>query len=210
MLRVFMLVVFALMAQSCAREPIGADPPPACATAQRLYILGHGWHTGIVVNRSDLVELVPSLAPDLPAFEHLEIGWGDEAFYQAQRGTLGLALRALFQSQSSALQVVPFSGPPHQHFPQSAMVELCADENAYRAVVSFVARSFMLDQDNRVIRLGRSQYGSGWFYRAEGAFSARNTCNTWVAKALAQAGYPVSTSAVRAEELLAELRALRR
>ena len=68
----------------------------------------------------------------------------------------------------------------------------------------------MLDQDSRVIRLGRSQYSSGWFYRAEGAFSVRNTCNTWVAKALAQAGYPISTSAVRAEELLAEVRALPR
>jgi len=204
-----MLAVFALFAQSCAYDAIRADPPE-CATAQRLYVVGHGWHTGLVIKRSDLVELIPSLAVDLPAFEHLEIGWGDEAFYQAQRGTFALALRALFQSQSSALQVVPFFGPPHQHFPQSETVELCADEIMYRAVVSFIARSFMLDQDSRVIRLGRSQYGSGWFYRAEGAFSVRNTCNTWVAKALAQAGYPISTSAVRAEELLAEVRALPR
>src|SRR2546423_3181237 len=135
-----MLAVFALVAQSCAYDAIRADPPPACATAQRLYVVGHGWHTGLVIKRSDLVELIPSLAVDLPAFEHLEIGWGDEAFYHAQRGTVALALRALFQSQSSALQVVPFFGSPHQHFPQSETVELCAEENRYLAVVSFIAR----------------------------------------------------------------------
>ena len=205
-----MWVVFALVAQGCAHDPIRPDPPPACTTAQRLYVVGHGWHAGLVVKRADLVELIPALAADLPAAEHLEIGWGDEAFYQAERGTLALALRALFQSASSALQVVPFSGSPRKHFPQSETVELCGDEDAYRAVVLFVARSFMRDPDGRLVRLDRSQYGNGWFYRAEGAFSARNTCNTWVAKAIAHAGYPISTSAVRAEELLSEVRALPR
>lgn len=209
-MRVLIFVVFALVAQSCARNPILADPPPACTSAQRLYVVGQGWHTGIVVKHHDLVELVPSLAADLPVSEHLEIGWGDEAFYQAEHETFALALRALFQSTSSALKFVPFTGKPAEHFPQSETVELCADESAYRAVVSFVASSFRRDPDEDVVRLGRNPYGSGWFYRAEGVFTMRNTCNTWVAKALGQAGYPISASAVRAEELLSEVRALPR
>jgi uncharacterized protein (TIGR02117 family) len=202
--------MFALLAQSCALDPIRADLPPACTSAQRLYVVGQGWHTGLVVKHRDLVELVPSLAVDLPASEDLEIGWGDEAFYQAEHGTFALALRALFQSRSSALKVVPFTGTPGENYPESETVELCADEGAYRALVSFVASSFMRGPDGSVVRLGRNPYGSGWFYRAEGVFSMRNTCNTWVAKALSQAGYAISPSAVRAEELMSEVRSLRR
>jgi uncharacterized protein (TIGR02117 family) len=207
---VIVFFMFALVAQSCARDPIRAEPPPACTSAQRLYVVGQGWHTGIVVKYRDLVELVPSLTADLPASEHLEIGWGDEAFYQAEHGTFALALRALFRSTSSALRVVPFGGTPGEHFPESETIELCADEAAYSTVVSFVASSFLRGSDDSVVRLGRNPYGSGWFYRAEGVFSMRNTCNTWVAKALGRAGYPISTSAVRAEDLLSEVRALPR
>lgn len=204
-LRLGLLLVFALLMEGCARDPVGDPPAAACKSTHRVHIVGHGWHTGIVVKRVDLAERIPSLAADFPPTDHLEIGWGDEAFYRAERGTLALALRALFASASSALQVVAFSGSPRAHFPQSEHVELCADARSYGAVVDYVADTFARGPDGRVVRLARSQYGDGWFYRAEGHFSVRNT---WVAKALANAGYPVSTSVVRSESLLAELRAL--
>jgi len=202
------LLAFACLAHACKHEPTSASAPVACTTTERIHVVGHGWHAGLVVRRDDLVRLIPALAADLPGAEHLEIGWGDEDFYQAAQGTLGLAVRALFRSASSALQVVAFSGSPRTHFPESESVELCADEAAYRSVIAFVAQTFKRDPDGNIIRLGPSQYGRGWFYRAEGAFHMRNTCNTWVAKGLTQAGYPISSDLVRAEELLSQLRPL--
>ena len=207
-MRLGLFLVFALLLEGCARDAFRDPPAASCKSTHRVHIVGHGWHAGLVVKRVDLVERIPSLAADFAPAEHLEIGWGDEAFYRAERGTLALALGALFDSASSALQVVAFSGSPRAHFPQGEHVELCADERSYRAVLDYVANTFVRGADGRVARLARSQYGDGWFYRAEGHFSVRNTCNTWVAKALAYAGYPVSRSLVRSEALLAELRAL--
>jgi uncharacterized protein (TIGR02117 family) len=200
--------MFAVLLHGCVRDVVRDAPPAACTSAHRLHVVGHGWHAGVVVKRVDLVARIPSLAADFPESEYLEIGWGDEAFYRAERGTVALAVRALFNSVSSALQVVAFSGSPRAHFPQSEHVELCANDRSYGAVVDYVANTFTRDADGRVLRLARSQYGDGWFYRAEGQFSLRKTCNTWVAQAFAHAGYPVSTLAVRSGELLAELRAL--
>ncbi len=146
-------------------------------------MVSHGWHSGIVVQRADLVNRLPALAPDMGHEGYVEIGWGEERFYQAREPTLGMALRAALWRNASVLQVVPFAGPPRRYFASSKVVEVRLDEAGYLAVLTFIADSF-----EGVERLGPSLYGGGWFYRAEGSFHLFNTCNSWVARALEKAG----------------------
>jgi len=137
----------------------------------------------------------------------VEIGWGEERFYQAGTGTLGLALRAVLWRNSSVLHLVAFAGPPGSHFTQSEVVEVRVDEAGYAAALAFIAESFTRTPDKGVVRLGPSLYGSGWFYRAQGSFHLFANCNTWVARAIVKAGYPLSsTLTLTAEDLLSQLR----
>jgi uncharacterized protein (TIGR02117 family) len=172
----------------CALQPVSPDAPVACQSPRTLLLVSHGWHTGIVVERRDLVRLVPSLARDIGEEGAVEIGWGEERFYQARQTSVGMALRAVLQPNPSVLQAVPLPRPAREYFQHSDVTAIEVEDEGYRALVAFVAESFTRTPERDVTRLSPSLYGSGWFYRAEGSFHAFNTCNTWVARALAAAG----------------------
>jgi uncharacterized protein (TIGR02117 family) len=159
---------------ACAQQP-------ACDATRTLYVVSHGWHSGVVVERADLVKRLPGLA--LGEASHVEIGWGEERFYPARETTLGMALRAVLQSNASVLQVVPFAGSARGYFAASEVAEVRTDEAGYAAAVDFIAATFKAPLE----RLGPSLYGNGWFYRAEGSFHLFNTCNTWVRDVLEKA-----------------------
>lgn len=201
----FLALLFFL--KGCASQPIHRETPAGCASLRALYVVRHEGHTGIVVKREDLVRLLPPLAVDIGREGYVEIGWGEERYYQAGTGTVGLALRAVLWRNSSVLQLVAFAGPPSSYFTRNEVVEVQVDEAGYGAALAFIADTFTRASDRGVVRLGPSLYGSGWFYRAEGSFHLFNTCNTWVAKAIEKAGYPVSsTLTLTAESLLSQLR----
>lgn len=203
-MRLILLLWLAWLLAGCAGSP--AKPALTdCPSPRVVHVVSHGWHTGIVVGRADLVRLVPALAGDFGDSRYLEIGWGDGKYYPAEKGTVGLALRALLWPTPSVLQVVGFTAPPEEYFRQSRIAEIPVDDAGYRAVLTFAADSFQRSAQGGLIRVGRSQYGEGWFYGAKGNFHAFNTCNTWVAQAMGQAGYPVSTGTVTARGLYAQL-----
>ena len=172
----------------CALQPISTGASAACQSPRTLFLVSHGWHTGIVMERKDLVALIPPLAGELGEEGYVEVGWGEERFYQARETTVGMALRAVLQPNPSVLQVVPLPRQPRDYFPQSEIAEIRLEEQGYRALVAFVAESFTRTPAREPIRLSPSLYGNGWFYRAEGSFHAFNTCNTWVATAMEKAG----------------------
>jgi len=148
-----------------------------------LYVVSHGWHSGIVVERADLVRQVPALAAEIGREGYVEVGWGEERFYQARETTVGMALRAVLQPNASVVQVVPFAEPPRRYFAGSDVVEMRTDEAGYAATLAFIAATFKPNLE----RLGSSLYGNGWFYRAEGWFHLFNNCNSWVATAVEKA-----------------------
>jgi hypothetical protein len=49
-----------------------------------------------------------------------------------------------------------------------------------------------LDQEGHATPLGIALYGSGHFYRADGAFSYNRTCNSWTIELLQAAGCNVA------------------
>jgi uncharacterized protein (TIGR02117 family) len=161
------VLLFCNALAACAQQP-------ACDATRTLYVVSHGWHSGIVVERSDLVQRLPGLV--LAEGALVEIGWGEERFYQAREETVGMALRAVLQPNPSVLQVVPFGGSPREYFAGSEIAEVPTDEAGYAAALDFIAATFKPPLE----RLGPSQYGAGGFYRAEGAFHLFNTCNNWV------------------------------
>jgi uncharacterized protein (TIGR02117 family) len=190
-MRIAVFVALEFFLQGCGSQPASRESAESCRLPRSLYVVGHGKHTGIVVNRVDLVALLPSLAKDIGRDGYVEIGWGEERYYQAGTGTLSLALRAALWPNTSVLQLVAFPGLPGSHFTQAEVVELPVDEAGYAAALTFVAGTFTRAPDGVPIRLGPALYGEGWFYRAEGSFHLFNNCNNWVAKAIETTGAPV-------------------
>jgi uncharacterized protein (TIGR02117 family) len=166
------LILAALLLLGCAHRP--------CEPTRTLYVVSHGWHSGIVVEGAALAKRFPQV--DLGNYKYLEIGWGEERFYQARQPTLARALRALWPS-ASVLHVVAFDEPPLRYFAASEVAAVRTDDAGYAATLDFIAGTFTPG----VTRLGPSLYGEGAFYRAEGTFHLFNTCSSWVAAALEKA-----------------------
>ena len=200
------ICLFLLALSGCTALPADSPATAPCEAQRVFYVVSHGWHTGVVVNRQDLVDLVPGLAQSFGDEKYLEIGWGDARFYQSPTGTFQLALQAILWPTSTVLHVVGLPVMPQAYFRGSEIVEVTVPEAGYERLLMYIARGFTRTADNDVIRLGPGLYGKSGFYRAEGTFHAFNTCNTWVAKAIAESGYPInSTGRVTAEAVMSQL-----
>jgi uncharacterized protein (TIGR02117 family) len=162
----------------CALVLSACAPLRPCEPTRTLYVVSHGWHSGIVVEREELARRLPAV--QLGNERYVEIGWGEERFYQARETTIGMALRAVLQPNPSVVQVVPVAGTPRSYFTGSEISEVRTDDARYDAALSRIAATFKPGLE----RLGPSLYGDGAFYRAEGSFHLFNTCNTWVAGVL--------------------------
>ena len=192
---------------ACATKPERSAATEECETLQTLYIVTYGWHTGLVINRADLAKLVESLSADFATSEFLEIGWGDQRFYQATDPNIGTALRAIFWPTQTVLHVVGVSASPRSYFVSGDLFAVAVPEVGYQDLLAFVAASFRRSEDDRLVKLGPALYGAGWFYQAEGKFHAGNTCNTWIANALATTGYPfANVNTVSARGVVSQLR----
>lgn len=206
MRHVILLVSISLLS-SCTPTAIGRSVAPACDPEEAVYVVGHGWHAGIVVNRLDLLDVVPSLREDFPNGEYLEIGWGDEQFYQARTNTAYLAVRAVLWPTSTVIHVVAVTKSLRGQFPGSDVIEVSVPRLGYEQLLAYVANSFTTGPNQNLVRLGPALYGDGWFYRAEGTFHALNTCNTWVAKAIGSTGFPIGNqNVITVGALLTQLR----
>ena len=189
----------------CASPP--AEPPTVPHLAKVVYVLGHGWHTGLVVQRADIPDGIWPEHNDFPKAQYVEVGWGDKDFYQAQEPTFSLALKAALQSTASVLHVVGFNGPPEAYFPESEVIAVRLSPPGFERMSTFIHATYKRDENGRAIYLGPGWYEYSKFYLAMGTYHLFNTCNTWVAKALQAAGSPMyPASAMTAGNVMEQAR----
>ncbi len=200
------LVLMIFFIPGCTAREASSRTLPDEADRQVFQVVKHGWHVGLVIDQDEMASRVPLLGTDFSRAEHLEIGWGDARFYQADEPSAGLALRAALWPTASVMHVVGFSGDPARYFPASEVIGICVSRSAYKRMLDFIAESFERLPEGEVIPLGPGLYGTSRFYRAKGSFHLFNTCNTWTARAVAASGTPVSTRIITAGELVSQLR----
>lgn len=158
-----------------------------------IFLLGHGWHTGLAF---PLADVPASYWPEralYPDAEWLEVGWGDEGFYRAEKVTFPLACKALFWPTPSVLHLVGIEGPIAEYFTRSSIVELEISDDGFDRACRFVDDSFRTDDVNRPHMIAEGIYGNGKFFRSNQSYFFPRTCNAWTAKALRIAGLPMWT-----------------
>jgi len=172
-----------------------------------VYIVSHGgWHTGIVIAARDMGPGLAFLGNHFDKAEWYEIGWGDKQFYQAGEVTAGLALRAGLLPTDTVLHITALPEPPDAYFAKSRVIRMRIKRAGHERLLRAIADYFKLDENGNPITSGEGLYGQSLFFDATGTFHAFNTCNTWTAKMLEQAGVPIrSFMTLRANSVMRQL-----
>jgi uncharacterized protein (TIGR02117 family) len=201
------VAIFALSVLATARWGDRSLWPPTPGTpTTEIFIVNHGYHSGIVVPRRSLAEeasrrglnALGAVATRFAAFDRLEIGWGDEGFYREvptiESLTVALAVRALLRpGNPSVLHVVGIDRDPRSVFPNADLVRLELGEAGFDKMADKLDATFARDSNGLLAEpLGPGLYGTSLFFRAEGAFHMFNVCNHWIANLLDAAGVPTA------------------
>lgn len=171
---IHILLVSSLVSDLCAKDTI--------------YIVQEGWHTGIILKTSSVS---PPIFPEIKRYDHvsyIDIGWGDEKFYQAEGTPVGLAARAILFPTSAVVQLFALKWPVEEFYPRSEQIVL--DSLEFHALCRFISDSFQRDHEGNIIP--STVYGpTDVYFKAHRKYHLFRTCNTWVALALKEAGLDV-------------------
>jgi len=172
---------------------------------KEIFFIKQRWHTAIVLNTHDIDSTLFPVVNNFQQFKMIDIGWGDEEFYQYPDFDLELAFRALFIPTSSTLRVEGISIPRELYFDVSEIVvRLTVSNEEFNKILHFIDNTFLRKDNNEVI-LSSQAGGQIVFYAAQGEYHLFNTCNTWLAQCLNFAGIPIKTDIILTEQLFKEL-----
>lgn len=188
------LIILTIALLAGCTKPVSEfyPPDPKRTDNKTVYIVNHGLHTGIVLFKKDADPYMHSFN-DFKNARYLEIGWGDETYYQAEKNTLWMGMKALFWPTSSVLHVAAFQTDPVAYFSNREVLPLKLSKTGFIRLVKYIDNSFALNEMRQIIRLGNGLYGTSRFYRAKRTFHLFNNCNTWSARAIRSSGFPISS-----------------
>lgn len=192
-LATLLLTVIIAAGSACAGPIKRLYPPKENEPSISIYIVSHGWHTGIVVKRQDIPPDTWPESKDFPDAEYLEVGWGDKVFYQAPKILLRNKLKAILWPTSSVLHIVGFSDSVEAFFPHSEIIELELSQAGFEQLYLYIYHSYAKDGSGESIEMGPGLYGNSRFYLSREKYHAFKTCNVWTAKALRSTGYPITS-----------------
>jgi len=179
-------------------------PPPVVENIIQLqedsfavYFVKQRWHTGIVFKVSDVDSVLWKEISGFKNFKFVDVGWGDEEFYQHPDFDVWLAVKALFYPTASTLRVEGFNIDINRYIEISdiaAMVFLSKKE--FDILCKYISDTYYEDNRGNNVILNKRYDGNIIFYKAAGNYHLFNTCNTWAARGLQKAGIKINPSLI--------------
>jgi uncharacterized protein (TIGR02117 family) len=188
-MKIFTLII-SLIVLACSSKPYVIKTPIESISGEetKIYLLNHGWHTGIVIPADDIQQKLPELKDRYGTAAYIEFGWGDEEYYQAKEITSGLTLKALFWPTSAVVHTAAKNDSFYTYFPAGNILAIDLNRNGYASILQYISNSFYKDKQDKIIELNPGIYGNSQFYKGIGVYYLINTCNRWTAKALKSGG----------------------
>lgn len=175
---------------------------------KKVYIAKIAWHVGILMEIDSLVLLnLPELS-DFSNFNYVDVGWGDEDFYQSgDEFDLYLAAKAIFVPTKSVIRIQGYTDTIDKITDRrDFVIELNLDNNQFSNFCNFIRKSFARSDSNTIILSDERFGGIINFYKSIQKYHIAYTCNTWVADAVESAGLNVEPdNVITADELFLEL-----
>ncbi|MBU0558691.1 MAG: DUF2459 domain-containing protein [Bacteroidetes bacterium] len=171
-----------------------------------IYLIKSNWHTGILI-KLDLTTINSlEAANDFKGYKWIDIGWGDEDFYQ-NSGNFDLLLgsKAILIPTSSVIRIAGYNSSIEAIIKWSDYcIEFEIDNNELQNLLAFISNSFFVHEGNLIQASARAEGGIR-FYKSNRKYHLFNTCNKWAAEVLKSAGIGVtSTYIITADDLFYE------
>lgn len=188
------LIICVLTFSACSSKPdvVQSVPEINPVLGHTVYVVNHGWHTGIILPSYRFKTLLPFLHNRFDDVPYYEFGWGDQNFYQAEEVTTGLTLKSLLLPTRSVVHVVAVKNHPVIFYRGAELYAVSLSESELTALQSFIGQSFHRNPSGNIIMQQRGLYADSQFYTGTGEYHLFNTCNTWTAKGLQSAGLDIS------------------
>jgi uncharacterized protein (TIGR02117 family) len=203
LLRVVLAVVlfvglYILAAFTLAYIPYNVHAVPCNEDCREIYILSNGVHTDLVLPlRNDMkdwsafVNPVNTRSGDT-AVRWVAFGWGDKGFYLETPTWADLkvstAFKALFYLGTSAMHVTFYKKLEEGEHCKRIKV----NRQNYARLVTYIQKSFALEQQKPVLLPGKYYADGDSFYDAKGTYNLFFTCNTWANNGLKAASLRAS------------------
>jgi uncharacterized protein (TIGR02117 family) len=175
----------------CAAVP----PGPVPTGESTIYVVGRGWHTDIGLPVDEVSLPLASLERDFPGVRFMVFGFGERQYYMARATGSGEMLTALFPSKSAILMTA-LRASPTEAFADERVVILHLPQSGVDTIAVRIWQALEQNADGSAVRLGAGPYPGSMFYAANETYDAFDTCNTWTARLLRDAGFPVNPSGV--------------
>lgn len=170
-----------------------------------IYLIKQRWHTAVVFHTDDVDTLILPEIKYFKAAELIDIGWGDEAFYQHPDFDWDLAYQALFHATPSTLRVEGIYITKQQYFDISEIVvELKISNGQLIILQKYISDTIWRDENGSYEILSTQYLNRVYFFKANGSYHLFNTCNTWLARGLKQSGLKIKDDIVLTEQLFNE------
>jgi hypothetical protein len=186
----------------CAQCVSGQNSRPAARPDDILrdrtvYVIQSYFHTGFIIELDREARSRLEFAPRFGRFRYVDIGWGEEVFYQDPEFTLSKGARAIFLPSKSVLRVEGFNQDMGGVIAWSdRAMKISMTRNEFARLCSFINGSLKKDRDNGLDEASEHDNGEIIFFKSPHTYYLFNTCNTWIARALRHAGFDISPTGV--------------
>ena len=174
-------------------------------SSKTIYLIKQRWHTAVVFYTS---EVDSTILPEIKYFagaELIDIGWGDEAFYQHPGFDWDLAYQALFYPTPSTLRLEGIYISKQNYFDISEIVvELNIKNEQLKILLEYISDTIWKDKIGEDKVLSTQYLNHVYFFKAKGEYHLFNTCNTWLARGLKQSGFEIKDDIILTEQLFNE------
>jgi uncharacterized protein (TIGR02117 family) len=191
------LLVLLAWSSGCAPVPPDAAVPNGDA---RIYVVGRGWHTDIGLPVEEVPGPLGSLEKGFPGVRFMVFGFGERAYYMMHQEGSGEMLSALFPSKSAIL-LTALRASPNEAFADHRVVTLRLTQSGVDRIATEIWQS-LEKRDGAAVPLADGPYAGSVFYGSDETYDAFHTCNTWTAHLLRDAGFPIETHVVFADQVI--------
>jgi uncharacterized protein (TIGR02117 family) len=157
------------------------------------YIINNNLHTGIVIPVNEEMSKKITALKYFHRFSYIDIGWGEEKFYQDPKDNFCMGARAVLLPNTSVIRIEGYNSFTDDIIGWSdyaVMMSLTKDQ--YFKLISFIEKSFTRNEGNELIITKQKHSGSIIFFKSVYKYHLFNTCNTWIAEVLKASGLDVS------------------
>jgi uncharacterized protein (TIGR02117 family) len=185
--RLLLALLLCLSLCHCAsQQRLTTAPKP-----HRLYFVYDNWHTTLIIQAAGVEEYSRYFKRQAAKRTYMGFGWGDAKYFTGQDTSVASATRALLWANRPALQVIDYSGDPISVTPPHTLVTLTLSQKNLEDLVAYFDQTLALNPHGEPVEMINYSEKSGYFYAAKGHYNMLSNCNSWTAKALTAAGYPM-------------------